>query len=423
LNALARIPALRVTARASSFQFKGTNPDLRTVGRKLNVTSVLEGSVRRDGRRVRIAVQLVDARDGIQRWSATYERQLDDIFAVQEDIARSVVAALKVALLEGPPSAPSSQTKDPEAYTAFLQGRHFYGRRGKEDLEKAAAYYTQAIKRDSGYAAAWVGLAEVHHRQADNGYLPVEEGYQMARREVERALDLDRNLAYAHSEMGWIKRAHDWDWEGADAAYQRALALEPGSRAALVGAAVLAFTMGRLDEAIELDRRAVGQDPLNVGAHSNLGLHAYYAGRLEEATAALNKALELNPQFPVSRVLLGRVLLAQGQPQAALREMEREPDPVWRLYGLALAFHAAGRPGEADAALAALIKDYRDTMAVQIAEVFAYRGDVDRSFEYLDRAFAVRDGGMADLKNNPLLKGLEGDPRYAALLKRMRLPI
>jgi serine/threonine-protein kinase len=423
LNDLAKIPGLRVTARTSSFQFKGKSSDLRAIGQKLNVASVLEGSVRKDGRRLRIRVQLVDAREGFHLWSETYERQLDDIFAVQEDIARSVAAALKVAVLGRAASANSSQTKDPEAYSAYLQGRYFYGRRGKEDLERAATYYTAAIKRDSGYAAAWAGLAEVHHRQADNGYLPVEEGYQTARREVERALTLDEGLALAHVEMGWIKRAHDWDWEGADAAYQRALALDPGNGAALAGAAVLAFTLGRLNDAIELDTRAASLDPLSVGTHSNLGLHAYYAGRMDEATAALKKALELNPDFPIARVTLGRVLLAQAQYEAALGEMEREPDPVWHLYGLCLAYRAAGRAKEANAALAAFIKEHGETMAFQIAEVFAYRGEADRAFEWLDRAFALRDGGMADIKNDPLLKSLEGDRRYTALLKRLRLPL
>jgi len=423
LNDLARIPGMRVTARTSSFQFRGKSSDLRTIGQKLNVANVLEGSVRKDGQRLRIRVELINARDGFHIWSETYERQMDDIFAVQEDISQSVAGALRVALLGGASSASSHQTKDPEAYNAYLQGRYFYGRRSKENLERAGGYYGTAIARDPGYAAAWAGLAEVHHRQADNGYLPIEQGYQMARREVEQALALDSNLAFAHAEMGWIKRAHDWDWEGADASYQRALALDPGGRSSLVGAAVLAFTLGRLDEAIELDTRAVSIDPLSAPAYNNLGLHAHYAGRLEEATAALKKALELNPDFPVSRVLLGRVLLDQGQPQAALGEMERESDPVWRLYGLCLAYHALGRAAEADAAVAEFIKDYGETMAFQIAEVFAYRGESDRAFEWLERAFQLRDSGLADIKNDPLLKRLKGDRRYAALLKKLRLPL
>jgi TolB-like protein/Tfp pilus assembly protein PilF len=422
LNGLSKIPGLRVTARTSSFQFKGKSEDLRVIGQKLNVACVLEGSVRKDGQRMRISVQLIDAHGGFHLWSETYERRLDDIFAVQEEISRSVAGALKITLLGKNAPTSSWQTKDAEAYTAYLQGRYFYGRRTKEDLEKAVSYYTAAIERDSGYAAAWAGLAEVHHRQADNGYLPVDEGYRMARQETERALTLDGNLAIAHTEMGWIQRAHDWDWEGADASYQRALKLDPGNASALLGAAVLAFTLGRLDEAIELDKRAVQLDPLRVPAYSNLGLHAYYAGRLDEATAALKKALELNPDFPVARILLGRVHLARSEAQQALVEMEREADPVWRLYGLSLAYHAVGRVSEADASLATFIKDYGETMAFQIAEVFTYRGEVDRAFEWLERAYSLRDGGMADIKGDPLLKNLERDPRYGAFLRKLRLP-
>jgi tetratricopeptide (TPR) repeat protein len=334
-----------------------------------------------------------------------------------------VVAALQVTLLESPASIVSLQTKNPEAYTAVLQARHFWTRRGQGDLERAAVSFRKAIELDPGYANAWVGLAETHHRQADNGDLPAEEGYRMARQEVERALALAPDLAYAHAELGWIRRAHDWDWEGADAAYQRALALEPGSRAAVVGASVLAFTLGRLDEAIGLDARAIEIDPLSVGPRINLGIHLYYAGRLGEAAAAFTKALELSPEYPITRALLGRVLLLQGRPREALAEIEREPDQVWRRYGFCLAYHAAGRAKEADAALAAFVKDYKDTMAFQIAEIFAYRGKADEAFAWLDRAFAQRDGGMADLKNNPLLRSLQGDPRHAALFKRMRLPL
>ncbi len=365
LNALGRVPGLRVTARVSSFRFKGANPDAETIGRKLNVANLLEGSVRRDGRRLRIGVRLVDARNGFQRWSAAYERQMDDIFAVQEDIARAVVAALQITLLESAASIVALQTKNPEAYNAVLQARHFWTRRGQGDLERAAASFRKAIELDPGYANAWVGLAETHHRQADNGELPVEEGYRMARQEVERALALAPGLAYAHAEMGWIKRAHDWDWEGADAAYQQALALEPGSRAAVVGASVLAFTLGRLDEAVGLDARAIELDPLSVGPRINLGIHQYYAGRLDEAAKAFTKALELNPEYPITRAMLGRVLLMQGRPHEALAEIEREPDEVWRRYGLCLAYHAAGRAQEADTALAAFVKDYKDTMAFQ----------------------------------------------------------
>jgi len=377
--------------------------------------------VRKEGKQVRISVQLINTQDGFNLWSDTYDRQLDDIFAVQEDIASSVAGALKVTLLGNKPPVSASRTKDVEAYNAFLQGRYFFARRSKEDLEKSISYYESAIQRDPDYATAWVGMAEVHHRQADNGYLPMDEGYRMARQEVERALTLDGNLSSAHAELGWIQTHYDWDWQGASASYQRALTMDPGNVNALIGAAVLAFSQGKFDDAIELDYRVIRLNPLSVPAHHNLGFHAYYAGRLDEASTSLKKALELIPGFPSTHVLLGRIYLAQSQPQRALNEMDLETDSVWRQFGLALAYHAVGREKEAETVLAAFMADYGETMAYQIAEVFAFRGEIDRAFEWLERAHRIHDSGMSNIKGDPLLRNLEHDPRYSALLHRMRL--
>jgi serine/threonine-protein kinase len=422
LNDLAKIPGLQVTARTSSFQFKGKNEDLRTVGQKLNVRSILEGSVRKDANRVRITVQLINVEDGFHLWSETYDRKMDDIFAVQEEIARSVAGSLKVSLLGGRTATLSARGKNAEAYNAYLQGRYFFERRNKENLEKAIDYYKQAIQLDPGYARAWAGLAEARSGQADSGYVPVEEGYRKAREAVERALALDPNLAEAHETMGWIKRAYDWDWVGADASGQRALALEPGNATVVWSAAALASTLGRFEEALALDRRAVELDPLRVSSHVNLGVDAYYAGRLEEAVAALKKALELNSEFPGAHAYLGRAYLLQGHQQEALAEMEREPERIWRLYGLALAYHGLGQKQESDAALGELIARYQAEFAFQVAEVYGFRNEADRAFRWLERAYIQRDAGLTELKGDPLLKSLEGDPRYAAFLARMHLP-
>ena len=390
LNDLAKIPGLRVAGRTSSFQFKGKTEDLRMVGEKLNVGTILQGSVRKEGSRVRITVQLIKVEDGFHLWSETYDRELSDILAVRDEIAHSVAGALLPR---------------------------------KENLEKAVGYYEQAIKLDSGYAPAWVGLAAARSNQADRGYLPVEEGYRKAREAAERALALDANLAEAHAAMGDIKMSYDWDWAGADASFQRALALEPGNAKFVRNAAMLAKTLGRFEEAMAQDRRAVELDPLSVPAHNTLGLAAYCAGRPKEAVAALKKAMELNPEFPNAHALLGEVYLAQAHPQEALAEMEREPEPAIRLQGQALAYRALGRKKESDAALAELIAKYQADAAFQIAEVYAFRGEADRAFEWLERAYAQRDGGLPDMKGDPLLKSLERDPRYAAFLKKMRLPV
>jgi len=424
LNDLAKIPGLRVVARTSSFQFKGKNEDLRTVGEKLNVSTILEGSVRKEGNRVRIAAQLIKTGDGFHLWSETYDRELKDVFAVQDEIARSVAGSLKVALLgDKTATAPArTTTTNTEAYKTYLQGKYFLDRTGKENVEKAVAYFEQAIKLDPGYAPAWVGLAQSHSEQGDLGYLPVDEGYRKAREAVERALTLDANLAEAHVALGRIRWSYDWEWAGADASYQRALALEPGNAKALLGAADLAGTLGRFEEAMALHRRAVELDPLNTLGHLFLGSAAYYAGRLEEAVVAIKKTLELNPEFPIAHTALGQVYLAQAHPQEALAEMERESEPPMRLYGQALAYHALGRKKESDAALAELIAKFHAESAYQVAEVYAFRGETDRAFDWLERGYTQHDGGLPFMKGDPLLKSLERDPRYAAFLKKMRLP-
>jgi tetratricopeptide (TPR) repeat protein len=354
-------------------------------------------------------------------WSQTYDRQMENIFAVQDDIAGSVAGALKVAL-EGDQSPKVQKTK-PEAFNAYLQGRYFSDRRSKEDLEKAIGYYEQALQIDPNYARAWAGLSAVHSAQADRGYVPVDEGNGKARKEAEKALKLDPSLAEAYASMGWIKTIYDWDWTGADAAFKRALELEPGNADVVRGAAVLAGTLGRFDEAIRLDHRAIELDPLRVAAHFNLGLHAYYAGRWGEAEAAYRKALELNPQDPGSHLQLGLIYLAQSKPEEALAEMQKESEPIWRQYGLALAYHAAGKKKEADAALTEYVEKYQNEAAFQIADIYAYRSETDNAFEWLERAYKQRDGGLAQIKGDPLLRSLERDPRWAAFLKKMKLPI
>jgi TolB-like protein/Flp pilus assembly protein TadD len=420
LNVLAKNPKLQVTSRTSAFSFKGKEVDIKTIADKLHVTYVLEGSVRKSGNELRITAQLIEVATDSHLWSQTYDRQMENIFAVQDDIAASVAGALK-ATLEGQPA--KTKEVNPEAYNAYLQGRYFFDRLSKEDLEKAIGYFVEALRIDPNYARAWVGLSRVHNAQADWGYVPVDEGYSKARKEAEKALEIDPNLAVAHAQIGWIKTVYDWDWAGADAAYKRALELEPGNATVVRGAAALASTLGRFDEAIRLERRALELDPLRITAHYNLGLDAYYVGRSDEAEAAYRKVLELNPQDPGSHYFLGLISLARSKPEQALAEMQKEPEPLWRELGLALVYHALGKKKEADAALAEYIEKNQDSGAFQIAEIYAYRGETDKAFEWLERAYKQRDGGLAQMKGDPLLRNIEKDPRYTAFLKKMKLPI
>jgi tetratricopeptide (TPR) repeat protein len=253
--------------------------------------------------------------------------------------------------------------------------------------------------------------------------VPVDEGYSKARKEAAKALELDPNLAEAHASLGWIKRIYDWDWTGADEAYNRALELEPGNADVVRGAAALAGTLGRFDEAIRLDRRAIQLDPLRVAAHYNLGYHAYNAQRWEEAESAFRKALQLNPQYAGAHMYLGRIALEQSKPEEALAEMQKEPEPIWRGQGLALAYVAAGKKKEAEAALADFIEKNQNEGAFQIAQIYAFRGETDKAFEWLERAYKQRDGGLSDMKGDHLLQNLQHDPRWPAFLKKMKLPM
>jgi tetratricopeptide (TPR) repeat protein len=233
---------------------------------------------------------------------------------------------------------------------------------------------------------------------------------------------LDANLADAHAVLATIQFDFEWDWAGADDSFRRALALEPGNAQALDGAAQLARTMGRFEEAFTLDRRAVELDPLSEWAYMNLGVHAYYTGRLQDAFSAFQKVLDMNPEAVMAHQVMGRILLAQGRLPQALAEMEKEPDPGWRLYGMAIVNYALGNKKESDTETAEYVAKNYDGAAFQIAEIYASRGDADRAFEWLDRAHNQRDTALVFFKGDPLLNNLERDPRYHVFLKKMRLP-
>ena len=422
LNVLAKNPQLRVTSRTSAFSFKGTNTDIKTIAQTLNVKHILEGSVRKAGNNLRITAQLIDVETDAHLWSQSYDGTLENIFALQDSISGSVAEALKIALLEKETATQQRET-DPEAYNAYLLGKHFFNLRGKENFEKAESYFEQALSIDPNYAPAWMGLSEVHGRQASYGYMPVDEGYRKARQEVEKALGLDPNLADVYSQMGYIKRTYDWDWTGADKSYQKALELEPGNAGIINGAANLAASLGRFDEAIKLMRRVIEIDPVRLAGYYNLGLYTWYTGLPDESIAAYQKCLELNPQFPGAHMGIGLVYLEKGKPDSALAEMMKEKEPVNQMYGLALVYHALGKKKEADDKLAEFIKKYQVGWAYQIAEIYAYRSDKDKAFEWLERVYSQRDGGLSEMKGSPLLRNIVKDPRYAAFMKKMKLPL
>ena len=436
LNVLAKIRGLRVAARTSTFQFKGKNDDIAVIGRKLNVATVLEGSVRKSGNRIRISVQLVKVADGYHLWSQSYDRTLEDIFAVQDDIAQAVVKELRTTLLGEAADAKvdrevtaqvatamKGRTTDPEAHRLYLQARHLVDRRERDDTAKAIGYLQQALDLDPAFALAWAELGGAYSGEAGSGWAPVIEGYARAREAVARALALEPELAEAHAQMGWIQMAHDWDWRGAEVSYRRALELAPGNALVLRRAGVLAMILGRLDEAIVLARQAVEQNPLSAGAYGTLGNSLHAADRLAEAEAeaAYRQALELAPQRTATRASLALVLLAQGRGEEALAEVLREPEEWARLCASAIIHHAAGRGDASEAALQALIAKYQVEAAYQVAMVYAMRGQADRAFDWLERAYVQRDSGLGKMKTDPPFRSLHADPRWDAFLHKMGL--
>ena len=425
INDLGKIPGVRVVARSSAFQFKGKNEDLRSVGRKLAVVNILEGSVRREGDRVRIMAELIKADDGFQLWSATYDRKIDDVFKVQDEIARATTAALRVELVGSNSGTfvPSERAANPEAYQAYLQAHAFFGSgEDKGNLDRALGSADEAIKLDPNYAPAWALRSYILDMMAAFNVMDMEDGYARARQDAERAIALNPGLATGYLALGWIQMLHEWDWEGAETSLKKAAELEPGSVEVLRYRSSLARTLGRQDEAIDLYKKVIELDPLRARSYSSLGFQLYSAGRYDEGNAMLQRALELNPQKEHEHVGLGQVLLAQGRPQQALGEIELEPRESWKLFGEALAYHALSRPHNSDAALRKLMATDQKDWAFQIAEVYAYRGESDKAWEWLDRAYRQRDGGLIFVKIDPLFKSLRQDPRYIDLLKRMRLP-
>src|SRR6266545_70982 len=413
---------LGVIARTSVMGYKNKDERLDQIGRDLSVQYVLENSLRESGSHIRITAQLIQVKDQTHLWSQDYDYLAKDLLNVQDDVAKVVAREIRLRLSsQQQAELAQSHPVNPEAFDAYLQGRYFFTRNGSEDADKAAMYYERATQLDPSYALAWVGLSRARYRQADRARIPAEDGRRLAREAVDRALALNPNLAEAHAQMGLLKLIVDLDWVGADAAFQRAAALAPGNPEIALSASFLPAAFGRFEEALKLARRAVELDPLNASSRHNLGQLRFYMARQDEAVADLKKALELNPESGLSHLYLSEIYVMQGRAQEALAVMEQQPD-LFRWQQYAIAYHALGREKESDAALSELIGKYHTVMAFQIAEVYAFRNQPDEAFEWLERAYAQRDGGLPLTNIDPLLKSLHNDPRYAAFLKKLNLP-
>jgi len=415
LNLLSKIPELRVAARTSSFSLKGKDLQISEVGKILNVAHVLEGSVRKAGNQVRITAQLIKVKDGYHLWSENYDRALDNIFAVQDEIAVAVVEQLKLKLLG---QVPTARETDTAAYSLFLKGRQLASLGTAAAWEQAIAVYQKALAISPDYAAAWAGLGNIYSRQATKGIRLPGEGFPLAREAANKALALDPGIAKAHTTLGWIAIGFDGDLAQAARHYERALALEPTNPDMLGYAANLLSGLGRPEESIALWEYIVGRDPVNPDGYHELARQYLWARRADEAIATFAIALGLSPGRISAFWATGTALLFKGEPAAALNVVEREADPGWRLAGQAMAFHALGRKAESDAALAEMIRTEERHAAYNIGYIYAFRGEKDKAFEWLDKAVHYRDPGLMDAPVQPLLDNLHSDPRWLSFLER-----
>jgi len=414
LNLLAKIPALRVIARTSSFSYKDKDTNIADLSRELNVDHLLWGSVRKAGTKVRVTAKLIRAEDDSHLWTETYERTLDDIFLIQDEIAAAVVAQLRVKLLG---AVPRSRHIDTKAYALFLQARELARQYNAEAFERSIDLYKQALVIAPDYVAAWAGLAEDYIWLTNRALLDINEGYALAREAANKALTLDPDQTLAYASLGRIAMVHDNDLAGAAQNLERALKLDPTNPQIIRAAATLLTNLVRLDEAIGLLEYAAARDPVNSDVHTNLALSYYYAGRAEEAIASYRTALSLSPGAFGLQSFIGSALLSNGEPAAALTAMQRETNEAWRLVGEATAFHALGQAAESDAKLAELIEKYGVEWSYNISYVLAYRGEADRAFEWLDIALQRNDPALSEIAPAPEFANLRSDPRWLPFLE------
>jgi TolB-like protein/predicted Zn-dependent protease len=421
LDLLAKIPGLTVIGRTSSFAFKGKNEDLRKIGAELNAAYVLEGSVRSSGDQVRITAQLINTRTGAHEWSETYDRPIGDVLKLQDAIAAAVVRELQLTV--APEDLNSQSTvKSAESYDLYLRGRHAADRTDREGFDGAVVLFQRALDRDPTFAGAAAALSITQSNQVMVGSLAPAAGFEQARRAATTALKLDPNNVRALVGMALIHIFYDWDWAGAEQVLQKAATFAPGNVDVLSGESILSATLGRWDDALRQSKAAVAQDPLDAGLLQFLSSTHEARGNLREAEAVMRRAMDIRPTYAYGHYNLGLIFLERGDHDGALREMQQETIDDGKQQGLALADFALGKKAEADAALAVLIKEQADGNALDIAQVYAFRGQTDEAMQWLDRAHAQKDPWLFQIKGSWLMKGLEADPRYQAFLKKMNLP-
>ena len=423
INSLAQVEGLRVAARTSTFAFKGRQIDVREVGDKLNVATVLEGSVRRTGNRLRISAQLINVADGYHMWSKTYEREMEDVFTIQEEISRAIVETLK-GRLAGAAAAIERTVVEPAAYDLYLKGRHAWHRRTEEGIRRALSYFEQAVEQAPAYARAHAGLADAYAVLGFYDYLSPREAFPKAEAAAKRALELDPTLAAPHSTLGYVALYYRWDWRRAEREFQRAIQLDPNYSTAHQWYANFLTAMGRFDEAEREMRRAQELDPLSLIANAALGWVYYYAGDYQRAVEQSLRTLELDPNFRLAYLWGGLAYEQLGRTDEAIQMLERSlalsAGSAINVAALAHAHAAAGSRGRATEMLTAMLPpEERYVPSYEVAKVYLALGQEGEALDWLERAYEQRSHSMAFLKVDPQLTALGAHPRYRELLRRV----
>jgi tetratricopeptide (TPR) repeat protein len=386
---------------------------------------LLEGSVAKAGNKLRITAQLIQASDGNHEWSDTYDREMQDIFAVRSEVAQQVAETLKIRLLgEEKKQLDKKPTENLEAYNLYRQGRYYSDKLSEEGTRKALPFFQQAIEKDPRFALAYTGLADLYVIAAD-AYIPPREAFSKAKEAALKAIELDDTLAEAHASLGFVHHHYDWDWAAAEKEFKRAISLSPQSAQSYTLYTHFLAAMGRYDEAKRYGSRALELDPLSVSAKWFLGWGAFFAGRGDEAIAKFTGALELDPNNGWVRLFLGRAYLVKGMQDRALEEMEiaqrLQPDDPLALSFLGYAYAVTGRRPDALKVLQRLddLEKHRFVSTISRVYVYAGLGDKEKAFEWLDKAYQARSDSLAWFRFDPESKGLRTDPRFAILMRKI----
>jgi TolB-like protein len=420
IDLLVKVPELKVPARTSSFYFKGKSITIPEIARELGVAHVLEGSVRKSGSHLRVTTQLVSAANGYHLWSETYDRQLEDVFKTQDEIAGAVVAALKLKLAPGQQATSSHRTSNPDAYNQYLLGRQFFEGFTLDGFRRAVDAYRKAIQLDPNYAAAYAELAISEFFVADQTDDTAQK--QQALVTADKAVALAPDEADGYADRGYLRYEFAWDWTGAQSDFAKALALNPGDNRFQRRYAQLLGSLGRLTESVAVLKKATELDPLSSLTWTVFGNYLTADRQFAAAEQALRRALEIQPDSGFALGQLGIVQLLTGNPTEALTTFRKRGGSGFSLIGIAMAEHSLGHVKESQHALDEAIAKHAQDSAYAIAGVYAWRGEKDDAFAWLERAFQQRDGGLSDIKDDLLLASLRHDARFGAMLRKMQLP-